>query len=141
MLLRRTQDFMPTLFNELMNMDVVSYSEPKMNVIESKENYTIQYCVPGLKKEDLKISIDNEGNLVVEMNKQTVNDKKDEKKDNVRYLRHEFSSEQFRNTLMLPDDIHRDQITAKVENGVLEIVLPKVTVEEKKALVQNIEVQ
>ncbi|MCR5013292.1 MAG: Hsp20/alpha crystallin family protein [Bacteroidales bacterium] len=132
---------MPTLFNELMNMDVVSYSEPKMNVIESKENYTIQYCVPGLKKEDLKISIDNEGNLVVEMNKQTVNDKKDEKKDNVRYLRHEFSSEQFRNTLMLPDDIHRDQITAKVENGVLEIVLPKVTVEEKKALVQNIEVQ
>jgi len=132
---------MPTLFNELMNMDMVSYSEPKMNVMETKENYTIQYCVPGLKKEDLKISIDNEGNLVVEMNKQTVNDKKEEKKDNVRYLRHEFSSEQFRNTLMLPDDIHRDKITAKVDNGILEIVLPKVTVEEKKALVQNIEVQ
>ncbi len=141
LLTRRTQDFMPTLFNELMNMDMVSYSEPKMNVMETKENYTIQYCVPGLKKEDLKISIDNEGNLVVEMNKQTVNDKKEEKKDNVRYLRHEFSSEQFRNTLMLPDDIHRDTITAKVDNGILEIVLPKVTVEEKKALVQNIEVQ
>ena len=47
-LTRRNQDFMPTLFNELMNMSPVSYSEPKMNVIETKENYTIQYSVPGL---------------------------------------------------------------------------------------------
>ena len=139
---RRTQDFMPTLFNELMNMDMVTVSEPKMNVIETKENYKIQYCVPGLKKEDLKIHIDNEGNLVVEMSKETSNEKKEEKKDNtLHYLRSEFSSEQFRNTLMLPDDIHREQITAKVENGILEIILPKVTVEEKKALVQHIEVQ
>ena len=69
-LTRRTQDFIPTLFNELMNMDTVSYSEPKMNIIENKENYLIQYSVPGLKKEDLKISIDAEGNLVVEMSKE-----------------------------------------------------------------------
>jgi HSP20 family protein len=123
-----------------MNMDTVSYSEPKMNIIENKENYLIQYSVPGLKKEDLKISIDSEGNLVVEMSKE--NNQKDDKKDNgVRYLRREFTSEQFRNTLVLPDDIHRDQITAKVENGILEVTLPRVTVEEKKALVQNIEVQ
>ena len=65
-----------------------------------------------------------------------------DKKDNgVRYLRREFTSEQFRNTLVLPEDIHRNQISAKVENGILEVTLPRVTVEEKKALVQNIEVQ
>ena len=112
-LTRRTQDFIPTLFNELMNMDTVSYSEPKMNIIENKENYLIQYSVPGLKKEDLKISIDAEGNLVVEMSKE--NNHKDDKKE--------------------------EQISAKVENGILEVTLPRVTVEEKKALVQNIEVQ
>ena len=138
-LTRRNQDFMPTLFNELMNMSTVSYSEPKMNVIETKENYTIQYSVPGLKKEDLKINIDHEGNLVVEMCKET--EKKSENKEGVRFLRHEFSSEQFRNTLVLPEDIHRDKITAKVENGILEIVMPRVTVEEKKTLMQTIEVQ
>ncbi len=138
-LTRRNQDFMPALFNELMNMSTVSYSEPKMNVIETKENYTIQYSVPGLKKEDLKINIDHDGNLVVEMCKET--EKKSEGKEGVRYLRHEFSSEQFRNTLVLPEDIHRDKITAKVENGILEIVLPRVTVEEKKTLMQTIEVQ
>lgn len=137
-LTRRTQDFIPTLFNELMNMDTVSYSEPKMNIIENKENYLIQYSVPGLKKEDLKISIDADGNLVVEMNKES--HKEEKKDDSVRYLRREFTTEQFRNTLVLPEDIHRDQITAKVENGILEVTLPRVTVEEKKALVQNIEV-
>lgn len=137
-LTRRTQDFIPTLFNELMNMDTVSYSEPKMNIIENKENYLIQYSVPGLKKEDLKISIDADGNLVVEMNRES---RKEERKDNsVRYLRREFTTEQFRNTLVLPEDIHRDQITAKVENGVLEVTLPRVTVEEKKDLVQNIDI-
>ena len=138
-LTRRTQDFIPTLFNELMNMDTVSYSEPKMNIIENKENYLIQYSVPGLKKEDLRISIDTEGNLVVEMSKES--HKEERKENNVRYLRREFSTEQFRNTLVLPEDIHRDQITAKVENGILEVTLPRVTVEEKKALVQNIEVK
>ena len=137
-LTRRTQDFIPTLFNELMNMDTVSYSEPKMNIIENKENYLIQYSVPGLKKEDLKISIDADGNLVVEMNKES--HKEEKKDDSVRYLRREFTTEQFRNTLVLPEDIHREKITAKVENGILEVVLPRVTVEEKKTLVQSIEV-
>ena len=137
-LTRRTQDFIPTLFNELMNMDTVSYSEPKMNIIENKENYLIQYSVPGLKKEDLKISIDADGNLVVEMNKES--HKEEKKDDSVRYLRREFTTEQFRNTLVLPEDIHREKITAKVEHGILEVVLPRVTVEEKKTLVQSIEV-
>ncbi len=109
-----------------------------MNIIENKENYLIQYSVPGLKKEDLKISIDADGNLVVEMNKEC--HKEEKKDDSVRYLRREFTTEQFRNTLVLPEDIHREKITAKVENGILEVVLPRVTVEEKKALVQSIEV-
>ena len=135
---RRPQDFMPTLFNELMNMGNNNYTNPQMNVIETKENYKVQLLVPGLKKEDLKISIDTEGNLVVEMSKEN---KAEEKKNEGRYLRREFSIEQFRQTLMLPDDIHREQISAKVENGILDIVIPRVTMEEKQKLVQNIEVQ
>ena len=135
---RRPQDFMPTLFNELMNMGSNNYTNPQMNVIETKENYKVQILVPGLKKEDLKISIDTEGNLVVEMSKEN---KVEEKKNEGRYLRREFSIEQFRQTLMLPEDIHREQISAKVENGILDIVIPRVTMEEKQKLVQNIEVQ
>ena len=136
---RRNQDFMPTLFNELMNWNDTTYSTPRMNIMETKDNYKLELCIPGLTKEDVKLSIDAEGNLVVEMVKETKNEKK-ENKEEMRYLRHEFSVEHFRQTVMLPDDIHKQQISAKVENGILDIVIPKVTVEEKKQAIQTIEV-
>ena len=134
---RRNQDFMPTLFNELMNWNDTTYSTPRMNIMETKDNYKLELCIPGLTKEDVKLSIDAEGNLVVEMVKEMKNEKKNEE---MRYLRHEFSVEHFRQTVMLPEDIHKEQISAKVENGILEIVIPKVTVEEKKQAIQTIEV-
>ena len=130
---------MPTLFNELMNWNDTTYSTPRMNIMETKDNYKLELCIPGLTKEDVKLSIDVEGNLVVEMSKETKNAKK-ENKEEMRYLRHEFSVEHFRQTVMLPDDIHKEQISAKVENGILDIVIPKVTVEEKKQAMQTIEV-
>ena len=134
---RRNQDFMPTLFNELMNWNDNTYSTPRMNIMETKDNYKLELCIPGLTKDDVKLSIDQEGNLVVEMTKET---KHEEKNNDVRYLRHEFSVEHFRQTVMLPEDIHKEQISAKVENGILDIVIPKVTMEEKKQAVQTIEI-
>ena len=136
---RRNQDFMPTLFNELMNWNDTTYSTPRMNIMETKDNYKLELCIPGLTKEDVKLSIDAEGNLVVEMVKENKSEKK-ENKEEMRYLRHEFSVEHFRQTVMLPDDIHKEQISAKVENGILDIVIPKVTIEEKKQAMQTIEV-
>ncbi len=136
---RRNQDFMPTLFNELMNWNDTTYSTPRMNIMETKDNYKLELCIPGLTKEDVKLSIDTEGNLVVEMVKENKSEKK-ENKEEMRYLRHEFSVEHFRQTVMLPEDIHKEQISAKVENGILDIVIPKVTGEEKKQAVQTIEV-
>ena len=136
MLVRRNQEFMPTLFNELMNWNDTTYSTPRMNIMETKDNYKLELCIPGLTKEDVKLSIDAEGNLVVEMTKET----KKENKEEMRYLRHEFSVEHFRQTVMLPEDIHKENISAKVENGILDIVIPKVTVEEKKQAVQTIEI-
>ena len=136
---RRNQDFMPTLFNELMNWNDTTYSTPRMNIMETKDNYKLELCIPGLTKEDVKLSIDTEGNLVVEMVKENKSEKK-ENKEEMRYLRHEFSVEHFRQTVMLPEDIHKEQISAKVENGILDIVIPKVTVDEKKQAVQTIEV-
>ena len=136
---RRNQDFMPTLFNELMNWNDTTYSTPRMNIMETKDNYKLELCIPGLTKEDVKLSIDAEGNLVVEMVKENKSEKKEDKEE-MRYLRHEFSVEHFRQTVMLPEDIHKEQISAKDENGILDIVIPKVTVEEKKQAMQTIEV-
>ncbi len=110
-----------------------------MHILETKDKYKLGLCSPGLTREDVKLSIDAEGNLVVEMVKENKSEKK-ENKEEMRYLRHEFSVEHFCQTVMLPEDIHKEQIKAKVENGILEIVIPKVTMEEKKQAVQTIEI-
>ena len=143
---RRNNNWMPSLFNEFLNWDnwnnsvcETAQAMPKMNVSESDKDYKMELCVPGLKKEDLNISIDTDNNLVIEMVK---NDEvKDESKESRKYLRHEFSTMQFKQMFSLPENVKKEQITAKVEHGVLTIDLPKFTVEEKKALAQTIEIK
>ena len=143
---RRNNDWMPALFNEFFNLDnwnnhvcETAQAMPKMNVSESDNDYRMELCVPGLKKEDLNISIDTDNNLVIEMVK--TNEHNEEKKETRKYLRHEFNTMQFKQMFSLPENVKKEQITAKVEHGVLTIDLPKFTTEEKKALAQNIEIQ
>ncbi len=140
MLMRKSQDFMPALFNDFLdwNWSNVADTTPRMNVIENKNDYQLEFSVPGLVKEDVQLTIDTDNNLVVEMIKENKNEHKDEQRH---YLRREFSTEQFRQLIALPDDIHKEAIEAKVENGILTVTLPKVTIEEKKQLAQTIEVK
>ena len=141
----RNQNFMPSLFNELLNWNnwnCGSYDEhtpmPKMNVSESDKNYELELSVPGLTKDDLSLRVDSENNLVIEMVKKE--EKKEEKKDR-HYLRHEFSTLQFKQMFSLPENIKKEAITAKVEHGILSVVLPKFTDEEKQALSQKIMIE
>ena len=111
---------------------------PKMNVSESEKNYELELSVPGLTKEDLSLSIDSDNNLVIEMVKKE--EKKDEKKDR-HYLRHEFSTLQFKQMFGLPENVKKDAISAKVEHGILSVTLPKFTDEEKQSMSQRIQIQ
>ena len=71
----------------------------------------------------------------MEKNKQ---EKKEEDK-NTRYLRREFSYSKFEQTLILPDDVKREDISARVDNGVLTVDLPKI-VEEKVKVSRQIDI-
>ncbi|MBQ9545947.1 MAG: Hsp20/alpha crystallin family protein [Bacteroidales bacterium] len=146
MLVTRNNNWMPALFNEFLNLDnwnnsvcETTQTMPKMNVSESDNDYRMELCVPGLKKEDLNICIDTDNNLVIEMVK--TNEHNEEKKEGRKYLRHEFSTMQFKQMFSLPENVKKENISAKVEHGVLTIELPKFTAEEKKALAQNIEIK
>lgn len=142
------QSIMPSLFNELLNWNNWNtpaeerLATPKMNISESKNDYLLELCVPGLAKEDLNLSIDSDNNLVIEMVKKSES-KEDNKSDNNdrRFLRHEFNSLQFKQLLSLPENVKKEQINARVENGILRIVLPKFTEEEKLAMAKHIEIQ
>ena len=83
-----------------------------------------------MKKEDFNVHINDDGNLIIKMEQKQ--EQKEEDKS-VRYLRREFSYSKYEQTLILPDDVEKSKISAKVEHGVLTVELPKV--EETKVKV------
>ena len=135
----RSNSWIPTAFNDLFNTEFlpkVSATAPAINVKESDKAYTVELAAPGMKKEDFNVHINDDGNLVVKM--ESKNEAKEEDKT-TRYLRREFSYSKFEQTLILPDDVKKDAISAKVENGVLTVELPKL-VEEKVKLSRQIDI-
>ena len=133
--------WLPDIFNDFFDnswMERTSYTAPAINVIEDENGYNVELAAPGLTKDDFRIHVDGEGNLHIEMEKKTEN--KDGRKHG-RYLRREFSYEKFQQTLLLPDDVEADKIEAKMENGVLEICLPKMAKVDKTIPVKQIAVQ
>lgn len=124
--------WLPTVFNDFFNTDYMpkaSATAPAINVTESDKDYTVELAAPGLKKEDFKVNINDEGNLVIKMEQK--NEQKEEDKSR-HYLRREFSYSKYEQTLILPDDVEKEQIAAKVEHGVLTIDLPKTAAAQKK---------
>lgn len=142
LLARKSQDFFPTLFNDLFdfnwNGNYAVNAVPQMNIKENDASYEMEFSVPGLTKDDLNISIDQDNNLVVEMTKKTENEEKDDK--NEHYLRHEFTSSQFKEIMALPENIYKDKIDAKVENGILKISLPKHEMVVEQPSIKQIEI-
>ena len=124
--------WLPEVFNDLFENDFTPRNvstAPAINVKETQTAYTVELAAPGLKKEDFMVNINAEGNLGVEMEQH--DEKKDEDK-NSHYLRREFSFSKFEQTLILPDDVDKEGIKAKMEHGVLTVTLPKVVKTETK---------
>ena len=135
----RTNNWIPAVFNDLFDTDYlpkVNATAPAINVKESDKAYIVELAAPGMKKEDFNVHINDEGNLVVKM--ESKNEKKEEDK-NTRYLRREFSYSKFEQTLILPDDVKKEDISAHVDNGVLTVELPKI-IEEKVKVSRQIDI-
>lgn len=125
-------------FNEFLNNNRaarVQTTTPAINVKENQAGYEIEMAAPGMTKDDFYVSVDKDGVLNIKMEHK---DENQQKSDAVRYLRREFSYANFEQRLQLPDDVDRDKIMARVEDGVLRIGLPRKT--EKEKITKNIEV-
>ena len=141
MMRRNSDNWLPDIFNDFFDnswMERPTYTAPAINVIENEKEYEVELAAPGLTKEDFKVHVDEENNLHIEMEKKTENK---EGKKNGRYLRREFSYEKFQQTLLLPDDVDAEKIEAKVEHGVLNVLLPKLEKIEKPSPIKQISVQ
>lgn len=138
---RNNQTWLPSIFNDFFDnewMEKANATAPAINVSESEREYKVEVAVPGMTKEDFNIHIDEDNNLVISMEKKT--DNKEEKKDR-KYLRREFSYSKFEQTMILPDDVDKEKIGAAVENGVLDITLPKLSKENLPKLTRDIEIK
>ena len=125
--MKRTNDWMPNVFNDFFDTDFmpkINATAPAINVIETEKDYKVELAAPGMRKDDFQVHINNEGNLSIKMESK----KENEQKEKGRYLRREFSYSKYEQTLILPDDVEKDKISAKVTDGVLTITLPKTEV-------------
>ncbi|MCH4554079.1 MULTISPECIES: Hsp20/alpha crystallin family protein [Aestuariibaculum] len=104
-------EFMPN-FNTGMSL-------PAVNVKNSEDHFTIEMAVPGLKKSDFDINMDNN---VLSIG---VASKVENKNENERYTRREFGYSSFKRTFTIPDSVNTEGIKAEYNDGILKIHLPK----------------
>jgi HSP20 family protein len=103
--------------------EVVDFT-PAVNTREDADAYYIDVDLPGVKKEDVEISIDK--NILTIKGKREV--RKEVKEED--YYRIESAYGSFARSFTLPEKVDTEKIEAKTENGVLEIVIPKLKVEK-----------
>lgn len=94
-------------------------SVPAVNIKDNTENFELELAVPGMKKDDFTVEVDNDV-LTISSEVQTENE---ENKDN--YTRKEFSFTSFKRAFTLPDTVDGAKIDAKYEDGILRLILPK----------------
>ena len=126
----------PTVFDEFLNSDVTpstcTTTAPAVNVKEDEKAYTMEVAAPGIKKEYCRVSLNEDGNLSIAIENKMEHKEEEDKKQH--YLRREFSYTNYQQSYSLPEDVVKDKISARVENGILTVTLPK---QEKEAKVSK----
>lgn len=96
------------------------------NIKENENEYVVELSAPGLKKDDIKIEIEND---VLKISSE-IEDSKEEKDNG--YYRREFYKSSFQRNFTLPENIKIENISASMTDGILNVIIPKLKEEEKK---------
>ena len=113
----------PSLMNEFFNEDFRmnlinrNHSIPSVNSVENNESFEIDLAVPGMKKDDFTIEL-NDKVLVISSEKTN-----SVENDNMRL--NEFNYSSFQRSFRVPESVELDKIKANYKNGILKIKLPK----------------
>ena len=139
------QNWLPNIFSDFFDNDWMvrtNATAPAINVLENEKSYDIELAAPGMTKDDFKVSLDDNGDLVIIMEKkEETKDENNEEKKHGHYLRREFSYSKFQQIMALPDDVEREKISASVVNGVLKVNIPKLQKHEVPQTKKIIEIK
>ena len=131
--LMKNNGWFPTMFDDFFNTDFMpraNSTAPAVNVKESEKAYTMELAAPGIKKEYCRVGINDDGILTIAIENKQEHKHEDSHRH---YLRREFSYSNYEQNYELPDNVAKDKIAAKVEDGVLTITMPKTETKEKAA--------
>ena len=140
---RNNQNWLPSIFNDFFDnewLEKRNTTSPAVNIIENEDEFRIEVAAPGMTKEDFHVDVNPDNELVISMEKKNEEKEEDPKKKGT-YLRREFSYSRFQQSLLLPDNVETEKISAKVEHGVMTIDIPKKKVEEKAPALRRIEIK
>lgn len=107
----------------------VSSQIPRWEVIENDSIYTLLVETPGVKKEDLEISVEN--------NIMSISAKKNLETDAGRTVSGYISREKYLLSIKLLEGCDTDSAVAKIEDGILTVTIPKLDVIKKKTIAIN----
>ncbi|QYJ68354.1 Hsp20/alpha crystallin family protein [Flavobacterium litorale] len=115
----------PSVMDELFrdwagNSEMVKKSMPSVNIQENESGYELALAVPGMKKEDFNIEIDND---LLSISAEVKTEKTEEEKG--KFTRREFSLSSFKRSFTLPETVNTDAINAAYNSGILTLTLPK----------------
>ncbi len=124
-------DFLSRRWPRLMDWNFpisVEKSFPKVDVIEHDNEIEVQAALPGVKKEDLNVEINNQSISIRAATKE------EEKKEEGKYFRREISRGEFQRTFSLPTDVDSENVKAEFKDGILKISIPKTEKCKRKSI-------
>ncbi|MBK9481007.1 MAG: Hsp20/alpha crystallin family protein [Bacteroidetes bacterium] len=134
----KTPAFVPSFFNVMDkfmadDFSPAHFTTPPVNILEKEKNYSIELMAPGLDKSDFKIELDNHL-LTISFQKTTESTEESPAQSPAteKFIKKEFSIKSFKRTFTVNEHLKLDEITAKYENGILSVDIPKVEVKEKE---------
>ena len=121
----------PAAVNKAVREDVLHF--PPVNIIEKTASYQLEVAAPGFEKADFNVKL--EANIL------TISTEKKEsvKEETDKLIRKEFSYKAFKRSFTIDEKIDAENITAKYENGILTLGLPKK--EDQKTAAKEINIQ
>jgi|SRR5690349_2054269 len=122
----------PSLFDDFFTRDwldssLVNWRDfgatlPAVNIRETNDDFRIEVAAPGMKRSDFKVELDNNV-LTISSQREEKSEQKDSEGN---YTRREFSYQSFQRSFTLPENkVLGDKISARYEDGILHVVVPK----------------
>ncbi len=124
-LIRRNTGLFPGLWNDVLapdwfgGVDQFNHTMPAVNIREGETDFTLELAVPGQKREDFNVEVDND---VLTISMESKEDKAEKEGE---YTRREFRYSAFRRAFTLPETVNQEDIRADYKDGILRFTLPK----------------